>query len=63
MQLAWERTGMHTVVLVEKTEGWRPLGRPKREWEDNIKMVLREVGWDWMTGYIWFRIGSSGELL
>ena len=30
-------------VLVGKPEGRRPLGRPRRRWEDNIKMVLREV--------------------
>ena len=33
-------------VLVGKTEGKRPLGRPRRRWEDNIKMDLREVGCD-----------------
>ena len=31
-------------VLVVKPEGKRPLGRPRRRWEDNIKMDLREVG-------------------
>ena len=31
-------------VLVGKPEGRRPLGRPRRRWEDNIKMNLREVG-------------------
>jgi len=31
-------------VLVEKPEGKRPLGRPKRRWEDNIKIDLQEVG-------------------
>jgi hypothetical protein len=31
-------------VLVEKPEGKRPLGRPRRRWEDNIKMDLREDG-------------------
>jgi hypothetical protein len=31
-------------VLVGKPEGTRPLGRPRRRWEDNIKMVLQEVG-------------------
>jgi len=31
-------------VLVGKTEGRRPLGRPRRRWEDNIKMDLQEVG-------------------
>jgi len=31
--------------LVEKPEGKRPLGRPRRRWKDNIKMDLLEVGW------------------
>ena len=37
-------------VLVEKPEEKRPLGRPRRRWEDNVKMDLQEVGWggDWM---------------
>ena len=44
-----ERRGVHR-VLVGKPEGMRRLGRPRRRWEDNIKMVLREVGWgmDWI---------------
>ena len=33
-------------LLVGKPEGKRPPGRPKRKWEDNIKMDLREVGCD-----------------
>ena len=46
-------------VLVGKPEGKRPLGRPIRRWEDNIKMDLREVGGggDWM---VWLRIGTDG---
>jgi hypothetical protein len=32
-------------VLVGKPEGRKPLGIPRRRWEDNIKMGLREVGW------------------
>jgi hypothetical protein len=32
-------------VLVGKTEGKRPLVRPRRRWEDGIKMDLREIGW------------------
>jgi hypothetical protein len=39
-------------TLVGKPEGRRPLGRPRRRWEDNIKMDLREVGWgdmDWVN--------------
>ena len=38
-------------VQVKKPEGKRPLGRPRRRWEDNIKMDLQEVGrgcGDWM---------------
>jgi len=38
-------------VLVGKPEGRRPMGRPRRRWEDNIGMDLREVGCgcvDWM---------------
>jgi len=37
-------------VLVGKPEGKRPLGRPRRRWEDNIKMDLQEMGGcgDWM---------------
>jgi len=37
-----EGRGVHS-VLVGKPEGKRPLGRPRRIWEDNIKMDLREV--------------------
>ena len=32
-------------VFVGKAEEKRPLGRPSRRWEDNIKMDLQEVGW------------------
>jgi hypothetical protein len=38
-------------LLVEKPEGKRPLGRPRRRWVDNIRMDLVEVGWgdvDWI---------------
>ena len=38
-----EGRGVHK-VLVGKPEGKRPLGRPRRRWEDNIKMYLQEVG-------------------
>jgi hypothetical protein len=45
-----EDRGVHR-VLVGKHKGKRPLGRPIRRWEDNIKMDLQEVGGgggDWM---------------
>jgi hypothetical protein len=38
-----EGSGVYS-VLVGKPEGKRPLGRPRRRWEDNIKMDLQEVG-------------------
>ena len=50
-------------VLVEKPEGKRPLGRPRRGWEDNIKMDVQDVGcvgggvW---SGSSWLRIGTGG---
>jgi len=45
-----EKRGVNR-VLVGKPEGKRPLGRPRRRWEDNIKMDLQEVGcgcMDWI---------------
>ena len=69
-QMRWAghvaRMGEDRVVhreLVGKPEGKRPLGRPRRRWEDNIKMDLQEfrkleevVG----TGWSWLRIGTDG---
>jgi hypothetical protein len=55
----WERRGMYR-VLVGKPEGKKPLGRPRRRWEDNIEADLRE--WDvgvW-TGLSWLRIEIRG---
>jgi hypothetical protein len=46
--------------LVGKPEGKILLGRPRRRWEDNIKMNLQEIGWG-RTGLIWFRIETGGE--
>ena len=45
-----ERRGVYR-VLVRKPEGKRPLGTPRRRWEDNIKIHLQEVGcgvMDWI---------------
>jgi hypothetical protein len=39
-------------VLVGRPQGKRPLGRPRRRWEDNIKMDLREIG---INGTNWIR--------
>jgi hypothetical protein len=43
-------------VLVGKPEGKRPLGRPRRRWEDNIKMNLREI---WIDGANWIRLAQN----
>jgi hypothetical protein len=51
-------------VLVGKPEGKRPPGRPRRRWEDGIRMDLREIGLvgGWI-GFDWLRIGTGGGLL
>jgi hypothetical protein len=45
--LLWKRHICHS-ILVGKLEGERPLGRPRCRWVDNIKIHLREIGWDGM---------------
>ncbi|KAJ4447238.1 hypothetical protein ANN_09242 [Periplaneta americana] len=50
-------------VLVGRPGGKRPLGRPRRRWEDNIKMDLREVGYDGRNWIFLLRIGTNGGLM
>jgi hypothetical protein len=45
-------------ILVGKQEGKRPLGRPRRRWVDNIKMKLREIGWD---GWDWIVLAQDRD--
>jgi hypothetical protein len=45
-------------ILVGRPEGRRPLGRPKRRWEDNIKMDLQEVGWN---GVAWIDMAQDRD--
>jgi len=45
---------------VRKREGKRPLGRPRRRREDNIKMDLQKRDVDVCTGSIWLRTGTGG---
>jgi hypothetical protein len=51
---AWGRGAYR--VLVGRPEDKRPLGRPRRRWEDNIKMDLREMGID---GANWIRLAQD----
>jgi hypothetical protein len=51
MWRVWGRIKVSTGCCVGKPEGKRPLRRPRRRWEDNIKMYLQEIGGgrgDWM---------------
>jgi hypothetical protein len=50
------------MILVEKPEGKRPLGRPRSKWVDNIKIYVRLDGVV-CTGLIWIRFWTSGGLL
>jgi hypothetical protein len=57
-----ERRGVYR-VLVGKPEGRGPLGRPRRRWEENIKVDLREMVCGTWTGSIWVSIETGGGLL
>jgi hypothetical protein len=50
-------------VLVGKPEGKRLLGRPRRRWEDGIRMDFREIGLGVSIGFGCLRIGASDGLL
>jgi hypothetical protein len=50
-------------VLVGKPEGKRPFGRPKRRWEDNIKMIFRKCDVEVWAGSSWLGIGTGGGYL
>jgi hypothetical protein len=50
-------------VLVGKPEGKRSLGRPRRRWEDEIRMDLREIGWRVSTAFVGLWIGTRGGIL
>jgi len=68
MWRVWGRGEGAYRVLMGKPEGKRPLGRPRRRWEDNIKMDLQEVGGgfgDWMELAVdrdrWRALVSTGS--
>jgi len=45
-------------VLVGKSGGERPLGRPRRKWEDNIRIDLMEIGWEGMN---WIHLAQDRD--
>jgi hypothetical protein len=44
------------IILVEKFEGMRPVGRPSRRWGDNVRLDLREIGWE---GVVWMYLAHD----
>jgi hypothetical protein len=51
-----ERRGAYR-ILVGRPDGRKSLGRPRRRWEDNIKMDLQELGW----GVDWIELAQDGD--
>jgi hypothetical protein len=45
-------------ILLGKPECKRPLGKPRRRWVHNIKLGLREIGWDGMD---WINLAQNGD--
>jgi len=54
-------TDAHTVFLVGIPEK-SALGRPRRKWEDNIRVGLREIGWEDVTGCICLSIEANSGI-
>jgi hypothetical protein len=52
-----DRRSAYRVITV-KSEGKRPLGKTRRRWEDNIKLIFGKWNGDTYTGFIRFRIGQ-----
>jgi len=53
-------------ILDGNTDRKRPFGLPVHKWEDNIRLELREIGWEVgkvQTGFMWFKIGAIGGSL
>jgi hypothetical protein len=57
-----ERRGAYR-ALVGKPEGRRPLGRPRRRWEEILKWIFERLGVGAQIGLIWLRIVTGGLLL
>jgi hypothetical protein len=57
-----EERKVYKVLVVGKPEGKRPLGRPRRGWEDGIRMDLKEIGLGVWIGFNWLWTGTGGGL-
>jgi hypothetical protein len=53
----WERRGIHIGYWWE-SQNERPLGRPRHRWVGNIKIDLREIGWD---GIYWINLSQDRD--
>jgi hypothetical protein len=60
---AWERREKCTRFWWESPKEREPLGRPRRRWEDGIRMDLGEIGLGVWIGFVWLRTGTGGGLL
>jgi hypothetical protein len=58
MWRAWGEVRGTYNIFVGRPEGRRPLGRPRRRWEDNIKIDLREIGFGDMD---WFHLAQDRD--
>jgi hypothetical protein len=58
----WEMRNVNK-ILIGKPEEKRPLERPRRRWDDNMKYILGTQGWSVWIGLIWLRIWTGGGLL
>jgi len=54
--------GVHTVFLLGRPESQRLFGRSMFKWDDNIKVIVEEMGLRAWTGLMWLRMGASGWL-
>jgi hypothetical protein len=58
-----EETRNASNISIGKPEGNRPLGRPRRRWDDNIKLDLREIISGMWIEFIWLRIRTGDGFL
>jgi hypothetical protein len=49
-------------IVVGRADRKKPYGGPRRRWEDNIRIDIREIWWKVWTGFTCLRIGASGGL-